>query len=120
LADILKHCDDIDAAFRRILYNPKLAIVFAHVFGLFNIPVGQAFGTCLAPSYFSLMSDIRAYILTCANLITGNRMQPLALAAKPPPAPLLMVLDPTIANVASFHYPERNKTFVDGNGVPAF
>jgi hypothetical protein len=33
IADILQHCDDVDAAFRRVLYHPELAIVFAYVFG---------------------------------------------------------------------------------------
>jgi hypothetical protein len=32
LCDILLHCDDIDAAFQRILYHPDLAITFAYVF----------------------------------------------------------------------------------------
>ena len=59
VADILQHCDDIDAAFRRVLYTPELAIAFAYVFrGFVLIPVGQVFGSRSAPSYFSLLSDI--------------------------------------------------------------
>jgi hypothetical protein len=43
-ADILHHCDDIDAAFRQVLYTPELAIAFAYVFqGFFLIPVGRVF-----------------------------------------------------------------------------
>jgi hypothetical protein len=58
LADILQHCDDTDASFCRVLYNPKLFIVFAYVFGLFLlIQTSQAFGTCSAPSYFQ--PDVR-------------------------------------------------------------
>jgi hypothetical protein len=46
IADILQHCDDIDAAFRRVLYTPELAIAFAYVFQDFlMIPVGQVFGS---------------------------------------------------------------------------
>jgi hypothetical protein len=32
LGDILLHCDDIDAAFRRMLYHPDLAIAFSTSF----------------------------------------------------------------------------------------
>ena len=47
-ADILRHCDDIDAMLRRILYHLELAPVFAYVFGTFlSIPVGQVwFAQC--------------------------------------------------------------------------
>jgi hypothetical protein len=78
-ADILQHCDGIDAAFRRVLYTPELAIVFAYVFsGYLLIPVGQVFGSRSAPSYFSLLSDIRAFIATCGDLTMGHPMHPLA------------------------------------------
>jgi hypothetical protein len=30
--EILQHCDDVDAAFRRVLYPPDLAIIFAYMF----------------------------------------------------------------------------------------
>ena len=63
LLDILLHCDDLDAAFRRVLYHPDLAVVFAYIFlDFLIIPVGQVFGSRSAPSYFSLMSDIRAEV----------------------------------------------------------
>jgi hypothetical protein len=56
---ILQHCDDIDAAFRRVLYHPDLAVVFVYVFGDFLIiPAGQVFGSRSAPSFFSLLSDL--------------------------------------------------------------
>jgi hypothetical protein len=125
VADILQHCDDIDAAFCRILYNPKLAIVFAYVFGLFLlIPVGQVLGSRSAPSYFSLMSDIQAFVSTCPNLITRYPMHLLALTAKLPPVSLLVDLAPAIAD--SRNPPplsllgsesHSNITFVDDNGV---
>lgn len=44
LKDILQHCDDINSAFRCILYHPDLAIVFAYVLSEHRIvPVGQGF-----------------------------------------------------------------------------
>jgi hypothetical protein len=59
LWDILMHADDVKSAFRRILYSPEMAILFAYVFGPFLIiPVGQVFGSRSAPSFFSLKSDI--------------------------------------------------------------
>ncbi len=59
VADILQHCNDIDAAFRRVLYTPELAIAFAYVFkGFVLIPVGQVFKLRSSSSYFSLLSDI--------------------------------------------------------------
>jgi hypothetical protein len=32
LVDILLHCNDLDAAFRRVLYHPDMAVVFAYIF----------------------------------------------------------------------------------------
>jgi hypothetical protein len=114
----------VDAAFQRVLYNPELAIVFAYVFGKFLlIPVGQVFGSCSAPSYFSLLSDIRAFVATCADWITGYPLHPLLAAAKLPPESLSKDHAPVIADSlnlvlsnleAASH---SNCTFVDNNGV---
>jgi hypothetical protein len=126
IADILQHCDDIDAAFRRVLYTPELAIAFAYVFGGFLlIPVGQVFGSRSAPSYFSLLSDIRAYVATCADLITGRPLHPLAEAAELPAMPEPGTLVPVLAD--SQNQPlstaeaacYSNCTFVDDNGILA-
>jgi hypothetical protein len=126
IADILQHCNDLDAAFRRILYNPELAIAFAYVFGPFLLNlVGQVFGARSAPSYFSLMLDIRAYVSTCANLITGFPMHQLALDVRIPPSPLLTDLAPAIADSRNLPLSRlksaspSNKTFVDDNNVLA-
>jgi hypothetical protein len=60
--DILQHCDDVDSAFRRIIYNPDVAVVVAYVFRQYLvIPVGQVFGSQSAPSYVSLSSNLRAF-----------------------------------------------------------
>jgi hypothetical protein len=123
IADILQHCDDIDAAFRQVLYTPELAIAFAYVFKGSLIPVGQVFGLRSAPSYFSLLSDIRAFVATCGDLITGHPMHPLAAAACLPLEPLPGKLAPAIAD--SWNQPmlalERasnsNSCFVDNNGM---
>ena len=53
LEDILQHIDDISAAFRRLIYHPDLAIVFAYVFEEFLIiPVGMIFGSRSSPSFW--------------------------------------------------------------------
>jgi hypothetical protein len=81
LADILQHCDDIDSAFCRVLYHPDLAIVFAYIFGSFLLtPVGQVLGSCSASSHFSLLSNLLAFVATCANLVTSYPLHPLAAA----------------------------------------
>ena len=81
--DILQHCDDIDAAFRRILYHPDLAVAFAYVFKEYLIvPVGQVFGSRSAPSFFSLTSDLRAYVATTHPLVEeAAQLHPLAAEA---------------------------------------
>jgi hypothetical protein len=107
-----------------VLYTPELAIAFAYIFGKYLlIPVGQVFGSRSASSYFSLLSDIRAYVATCADLITGYPLHPLVAAAELPSEPLPLSLVPTIANslnpvltpLQATSY--SNCCFVDGNGV---
>jgi hypothetical protein len=68
---LLLHCDDIDAAFWRVLYHLDLAIAFAYVFlDYLIVPIGQVFGSRSAPSFFSLTSDIRAFVATTHNIPT--------------------------------------------------
>jgi hypothetical protein len=123
---ILQNCDDLDAAFCRVLYNPDLAPTFASIFELYLvIPVGQVFGSRSSPSYFSLLSDLRAYAATCGNLASTYPLHPLAsnLAYPPPPLPPELVAAPldalhppmTSAELTNF----CNATFVDDNGVLA-
>ena len=50
--EIDQHADDIEAAFRRILYHPDVAVLFAYVYSEYLIvPVGQVFGSRNAPSF---------------------------------------------------------------------
>jgi hypothetical protein len=124
IADILQHCDDVDSAFRRVLYHPDLAIAFAYVFGAYLlIPVGQVFGSRSAPSYFSLLSDIRAFVATCADLITGYPMHPLVQATELSEESDPLSLVPAIADSLNPVMSEQeqashsNCCFVDDNGV---
>jgi hypothetical protein len=126
--DLLQHCDDIEAAFRRVLYHPDLAPVFAYVFEAYLIiPVGQVFGSRSAPSFFSLLSDLRPAVASSHNLLDAFPRQSLATDAVIPEQPddLAQQLTPAIADsfnpvlspaeAANF----SNSTFVDDNGVLA-
>jgi hypothetical protein len=128
--DILCHCDDIDAAFRRILYHPDMAIAFAYVFNDYLIvPVGQVFGSRSAPSFFSLTSDVRAWIATTQDL-PSDPLTPLAQYAELQPLPTLWnpVQDLTPACPDPYYQPHStneeacflNATFVDDNGIAAY
>ena len=131
-ADILLHCDDLDAAFRRILYHPDLAVVFAYIFLQYLIiPVGQVFGSRSAPSYFSLMSDIRAEVASATDLTqddspleqlaTDAILEPLPPAWDPqsdliPACP--DALHPPLSKEELMCF--ANATFVDDNGVASY
>jgi hypothetical protein len=125
-SDLLLHADDLDSAFRRILYSPEMAILFAYVFGNFLIiPVGQVFGSRSAPSFFSLESDIRADLATTGTLVEHYPIEKLAQTIILPPPPEAGDLTPAVADAknpplslneqASYH----NASFVDDNGVCA-
>jgi hypothetical protein len=125
-SDLLLHADDLDSAFRRILYSPEMAILFAYVFGEYLIiPVGQVFGSRSAPSFFSLESDIRADLATTGTLVEHYPIEQLAAEITLPPPPEVGTLSPAIADAmhgpltideqACFH----NASFVDDNGICA-
>jgi hypothetical protein len=89
------------------------------------IPIGQVFRSRSVPSYFSLLSEIRAYVSTCADLITGRPMHPLAAAACLPPEPMphelaLALADTMNQPISTLECASHsNSTFVDDNGVLA-
>ena len=63
------HVDDIEAAFRRVLYHPDLAAVFASVFMEFLvIPVGMIFGSRSSPSFYCILSELRSHVASVASL----------------------------------------------------
>ena len=56
---ILGHMDDIESAFRRILYHPDVAIAFAYLFeGYLIVPVSQVFGGRSSPPFYGLLADV--------------------------------------------------------------
>ncbi len=124
--DILLHADDLKSAFRRILYSPEMAVLFAYVFGQFLIiPVGQVFGSRSAPSFFSLASDIRADLATTGTLVEHYPLEALAAKIELPTPPKKEDLVPAIADAIHQPYSPAeqatyiNATFVDDNGICA-
>jgi hypothetical protein len=85
--ELLQHTDDIDAAFRRILYHPVLAPVFSYVLQEFSIvPVGNIFGSRSAPSWFTIVAELRAHM---ANVLdySNTLSDPLVASLELPPEP---------------------------------
>ncbi len=61
--EIYLSADDISAAFRRILYNPAAAIVFATVLSKYLIvPVGGIFGSKSSPGFYMIKGELRAHV----------------------------------------------------------
>jgi hypothetical protein len=132
LLDILLHTDDLDAAFRRVIYHPDLAVVFANILlDYLIIPVGQVFGSRSAPSYFSLLSNLWAEVASTVQLTKdGGPLEKLAIEAIIDPLPAnwdpLSWLTPACPD--PLHPPmsesERlcfaNATFLDDNGVVSY
>jgi hypothetical protein len=115
--ETLQHCDEIEAAFRHVLYHLDHGIVFAYVFGGYLIiPVGQV---------FRLLSDLRATVASSHALLESFPLSPLAASAiiPKPPKNLADLLVPAVAD--TFNPPltknkaadYTNKTLVDDNGV---
>jgi hypothetical protein len=124
---ILQHCKDIEAAFRRVLYHPDLAIFFAYVFGAYLVIIGQVFGSRSVPSFFSLLSHLRAAIASSPDLLAIFPISPLAASAIIPEQPQNLAdlqvpkvtgaFNPPLTKDEAANY--CNKTFVDDNGVLA-
>ena len=86
--DILQHTDDIDAAFRRILYHPDVAIVFGYVFMEFAIvPVGEIFGAKSSPSYWCVPAEIRAHMGAVLDFTADSALLAEAVELEPEPPP---------------------------------
>ena len=67
--DVLQHMDNIDSAFRHLLYHPTIAIIFAYIFQCFLIVlVSMIFGARNLPSWFCLFSKIHAHVASARYL----------------------------------------------------
>ena len=113
---ILVHPDDIEAAFRRVLYHPDVAVAFAYVFSDYLIvPVGQVF----------VLADLREVLATCRVDVPLDKLHALVrkcTVAVDTSTPLCTV-------PADSHHPPLsmtelvrmyNASYVDDNAVAAF
>ena len=128
--DILQFVDDIHAAFRRVLYHPDGGIIFASVFAEFLIiPVGTIFGARNSPSYFCMLSELRAHAASVNCYRPDNELEslsPLAqrvrLIAPPSPEERDSITQAVADGCHSGIQPDQsnryhNSTFVDDNGI---
>jgi hypothetical protein len=61
--EILMLADDISGAFRRVLYNPRIALGFGSVFkNYLVIPTALIFGAKNSPSLYMVAAEVRAHI----------------------------------------------------------
>jgi hypothetical protein len=121
LEEILQHIDDISAAFRRLIYHPDLAIVFAYVFMEFLIiPVGMIFGSRSSPSFWQILAELRSRLADVANLSTLPADLAERITLPPPPTPAETALFvPAVADLCHQGVPHyrtnwhHNSMFVD-------
>jgi hypothetical protein len=94
--DILQHSDDINAAFRQILYHPELAPVFACVFmECVLIPVGQIFGSRSAPSWWCQPAECRAHAAAVLDYSSSDtQLADTVQLSEPPTDAELMAFTP--------------------------
>ena len=93
--DILLSADDISAAFRRVNYNPQVAVVFSCVLDCFLIiPVGMIFGAKNSPSYYMTPGELRAHLARHLPSLNDARTRLGDSIVLPPP--------PTPTDVATF------------------
>jgi hypothetical protein len=129
--ELLQHMDDIDSAFRRVLYHPVLAPVFAYVFQEFLIvPVGNIFGSKSAPSWFTILAELRAHmanVLPYEAHLSDPLVQSLVLPPQREPAaapPVPAVADRAHRGATSLYpiprgMPTHHAMFVDDNALVA-
>ncbi|CAJ1945298.1 unnamed protein product [Cylindrotheca closterium] len=121
---IMVHVDDIEAAFRRVLYHPDMACAFAYVYSDYlMVPVGQVFGSRSAPSYYCVLADVRQALAACPQ--DEPILHPMVASCTyevDTSSPLVQV--PPDSNHPPLTLQEQtemyNASFVDDNGVVAY
>jgi len=86
--DICLSADNITAAFRRILYHPDMAILWATVYQEFLvIPCGMIFGGRNSPYFYMIPSELRAHVASTSDFgpITTDLSESIVLATPPSP-----------------------------------
>jgi hypothetical protein len=126
-SEILQHSDDIDAAFRRIIYHPEAAVAYAYVFEEFlMIPVGHTFGGRNSPSWFCLLAELRAHLGRIHTAFQSETNLPLSDTVELPPpiseaeAALIPAAAPDALNPGTLESDATpHNMFVDDNAVAA-
>lgn len=125
--DILLHVDDIDAAFRRIVYHPDAALGFAYVFeDRLMAPVGEIFGGRNSPSFWCLPAELRAHLADCLDYSTRPFSMESDMSVEPaPPLSTIRTFTPAVRDTINqgiddaFRDRLHNSMFVDDNVVAA-
>jgi hypothetical protein len=118
------HADDIEAAFRRVLYHPDMACAFAYVYSDYlMVPVGQVFGSRSAPSYYCVLADVRQALAACRP--DDSIVHPLVASCTfETDSSTTLVQVPQDSHYPLLSQEEQesmyNASFVDDNGVVAY
>ena len=121
---IMVHADDIEAAFRRVLYHPDMACAFAYVYSDYlMVPVGQVFGSRSAPSYYCVLADVRQALAACRP--DDSIVHPLVASCTfETDSSTTLVQVPQDSHYPLLSQEEQesmyNASFVDDNGVVAY
>ena len=92
--DICLLADDITAEFRRILYHPDMAILWATLFQEFLvIPCGMIFGSRNSPSFYMIPGELRGHVASASDFgpITTDLSESKLLATPPSPRAALQL-----------------------------
>ena len=124
--EIVQHGDDVDAAFRRMLLHPDIAIVYAYVFMEYlGIPCGMIFGGRASPGWYCLSAEMRAHIGNVCDFSTRPHSQLVQETQLAPPRPASELATIPIAVPDEYNTGinihersrEHNTMFVDDNIV---
>ena len=127
--DILQMTNDISGAFRRVLYHPDMATMFASVWRHYLVvPVGTIFGARNSPSFYMEKGEMRSHF-------SQNHPDPASLPLMELTKTLQLPPDPTTEEALQFQqavsdsqhqgirdpygpHPERREpVFVDDSGI---
>lgn len=125
--EILQSCDDISAAFHRMLYHPDIAAAFATVWlEWLIIPISLIFGSKNSPGLYMLMGETRGHLAHFSKLPPEALETPLIKRLKIPPDPddtvtFSQATPDSMHQGISFHHdgtPEyRLPAYVDDTGI---
>ena len=86
--EICLSADDITAAFRRLLYHPDMAVLWATVFQEFLvIPCGMIFGGKNSPSFHMIPGELRAHLALAGDFGDASTALSETFILSTPPTP---------------------------------